>query len=479
MACEQQHPLYDEITMYKRKDDDKSPWQYRFYVSSTMNNGGKAFDNRKSTGSKDEKEALKIAAAAYERFSSATKQGEKVTLSGQVTVDDCFKRAKEVYQMRIANGHNRPSTWATIEKNYTTEIQPHFGKTPVVNVDRRMWNDYLIDLTRRKPNLSKDYKRLIKGALRVCLNHADELVEDFKMPLLKDGLKLTAQSDAKRVWFGIDEQYQLLKALDENVKSKSRPKDVYSAESLRDFCHLMLYTGLRPEELRVIRFCDVQLQTVKENGKRFRVTVITVPNLEGAKTGGRETVGVKGSGAAFYRTLKRRGCGNNSHEKLFDQNNRSRFVQILDELDIRHDKKSNLYRTFESLRHSFISNRYLEGENVNSISKNVGNSPAMIAAHYTNHITKLDFEKYKKFHSRQKLREDRLKGEEDEFQIVKKREPVKTYEPSKQMELGEKLHAFLKTLDEDEEKEFKEQMTERAKDALSYYHSMHDEYGNE
>ncbi len=468
------HPLYDEITMHKRGN----VWQYRWFIKTELSSAGKGTDNRKSTGKKDFKEACKIAAIAYEEFLQTIGKGERVSLSGQVTVDDCFHRATESYRVRIGMGHNTKSHWNTIEKNYLLEIQPFFGTTPVTDVNSKMWKDYLADLYKRKPDISKNYVRLIKGSLRTCLNVADELVEDYRLPTLKDGLKFN-NNNAKRIWFSIREQHKLLTALDDNIQGKTRKTDLYSAESLRDRVHLMLYTGLRPEELGIIRCKDVRLKGVRENGKVYQVTVINVPDEDGAKTKSRVTVGVKGSGTVYKRILTRRGLDRNSNEKLFDQNNRSRFVQILEEQDIRGEKKGE-YRTFESLRHSFISNRFLEGVNVNEIAKNCGNSPKMIEDHYTNHITPLDFEEYQKFNDRLRKKEQAESGGDPDEPPKPKLKPVPyEYDSGEQLQRGKQLAKLLHELEElemdDEASTLTENFSDRDKDALNYFYAVQEE----
>ena len=437
------------ITMYQRKSG--GVWQFMFYINGASNSG-KPINVRKSSGSKDRAEACKIALREFEQYMDASKS-TTVSLSGATTVHDCFKIAKERYLTRIATRQNRVSTWKTIEKNYQNEIQPWFGSMPVLDVNRKAWNDYLADLAKRKPNLSKDYLRLIKSSLRACLNHADELIPDYSIPNLKDGMKLSANTKSKRIWFGIDEQDKLLAALKANVEQKvnSRKTELYAASSLRDFVEMMLFTGLRPEELRVLRFCDVELKS----NRTYQYTIIVVPNLPGAKTGGRTTVGVKGSGAAYRRILTRRGKDRNSTDKLFDQNNRSAFVKILESLDIRYDKQGNK-RDFESLRHSFISNRFLEGHNVNDIAVNVGNSPKMIYSHYTSHVTALDFENFKKY-----IRRKNYKRQDSEPFVSFKEQDLGAL-----AELGEKLHHSGIDIDE---------MSDKQRKALNFYRSLMDE----
>ncbi|MCG8023972.1 MAG: hypothetical protein JAZ02_08310 [Candidatus Thiodiazotropha endolucinida] len=408
-----QHPAFPEIYLYKRKDTDQAPWQYSFYVSEAMNNGGKAKNHRKSAKTQDTTKAMQVAAAAYLAIKNATDDGEQVTLSGMPTVNDAYEKARGRYKHRIALGDCRPGTWTSIEKYYDRELAGYFGRKEVRKVTNSMWNDFLTDLIERKPGLRPDTIRLTKGALRSVLKAARREHWIDSTPDLDDDLRFNG-GDTRRAWFDWLEQYKLLLVLDENVRAKTRKSDLYSAESLRDFCHMMLYNGIRPGELRVIRFCDVSLHSDKDHrsGKVFSYTQIKLPHVEGAKVGSRTTVGIKGSGEAFQRIMKRRVCGANSKELLFDQNNTSKFRELLEENKLRFDKDGKK-RDFESLRHSFICNQLLEGEDHFQLAKNCGTSVAVIEKHYAKHIGKADYKKYAKFKARLREKEALMKDREE------------------------------------------------------------------
>ena len=399
------HPAIPEVYLYKRKDADDAPWQYSFYVSEAMNNGGKAKNHRKSTRTNDIAKAMQVGAMAYLAIKNATDDGEQVTLSGMPTVNDAYEKLQQSYRVRIASKKVRPSTLENLEKYYDRELAGYFGNREVRKITNSMWNDFLADLVARKPHLSPDTIRLTKGALRRVLKFASREGWIDAAPDFHDDFN-RGVTDSRRVWFNWAEQHRLLSILDENVRTKARKTDLYSAESLRDFCHMMLYNGIRPGELRIVRFCDISLVSEKDDsGKRFSVTQIDIPHVPGAKVGGRTTTGVKGSGEAFQRILKRRGGKNNSTELLFDENNTSKFRALLEEYNLRFDKDEKK-RDFESLRHSFICNRLLELEPVGMIADNCGTSPHVIRKHYAKHINiKADSKKYAKFKARLKDKE--------------------------------------------------------------------------
>jgi len=471
------HPRFDAITLYKRADTDKAPWQYRFYISQKMNNGGKPISPRKSTNTSDRQTALEFAERRYIEALSETNKGEQVTLSGKPTLNDGFERIKTHYAQKIANGNARPSTWANIEKYYSGQIEPYLGKKPVEGVDETTWNEFLGDLFKRKPDLRPDTIRLIKGAIRAALKGARMKNYIKAVPQLGNDYS-TTNNRARRIWFDHREQDQLLKILDDNTEGKTRKSNLYSAESLRDYCHMLLFTSVRPGELNALRFCDVNIDRQRNGSRISSRLVIKVPHVEGAKMGARVAMGISGSTEVYNNIKRRRGCDDNSKELLFDQKHHSKFRELLEDNDLRFDNAGHK-RDFESLRHSFISNRLLEHKmDEFEISKWCGNSSKVIRENYARHLAPTDYDDFKKYHAKKSRREKAkaylLESEDDQF-YEKPSRPVSGYEPSDLMELGERLHNILNTLGESNGAEFKKRMTSKDNDALSYYYSMHDE----
>ncbi len=475
------HPRFDAITLYKRADTDKAPWQYRFYISQKMNNGGKPISPRKSTNTSDRQTALEFAERRYIEALSETNKGEQVTLSGKPTLNDGFERIKTHYTQKISSGNARPSTWANIEKYYSGQIEPYLGNKPVDSVDEIAWNDFLGDLLKRKPDLRPDTIRLIKGALRAALKGARMKGFIKAVPDLGNDYS-TTNNKTRRIWFDHREQDQLLKILDDNVESKTRKSDLYSAESLRDYCQMLLFTSVRPGELNALRFCDVSVDRQRVGNHIKSRLVIEIPHVEGAKMGARVAMGIPGSTEVYNNIKRRRGCDDDSKELLFDQKHHSKFRELLEEHDLRFDKNGNK-RDFESLRHSFISNRLLEQEmDEFELSKWCGNSSKVIRENYARHLVSTHYDAFKKYHAKkakqEKAKAELLKNDDDQF--FENHSPVMdSFEPSELMELGEKLDFDIKSRDAKEAEEFQQGMTLIEKRALTYFRSNHDEYGGE
>ena len=71
--------------------------------------------------------------------------------------------------------------------------------------------------------------------------------------------------------------------------------------------------------------------------------------------------------------------------KLFVRFNRYAFNKVLDEEDLRFDRDGKR-RTADSLRHTYISMRLMEGANIHQIANNCRTSVQMIEEHYASHI---------------------------------------------------------------------------------------------
>lgn len=480
-----QHPAFPEIDLYKRKDSDDAPWQYYFYVSQEMNNGGKAFTERKSTRTNDKIKAIKFAAAAYVKITEATDDGEQVTLSGLPTLDDAYHLQCEEYRRNIIADKTRPGTLENYEKYYQREFAPLWGNKEVRSIDNQAWDKFLTDLIKRKPHLTANSIRLTKVALRKTLKMATRKGWIDATPTLDDGMR--SPQSKRRAWFHWTEQKKLLAALDANINGKTRKSDLYNAQSMRDFAHMMLYTGVRPGELRVMKFHDVTLHRDRDKyGNYYEYTRIEIPDVPGAKKRSRPaTDGVEGSGEAFRRIMERRGCANNSNELLFDRNHLNKFRELLEENDLRFDKHGKK-RDFESLRHTFVCMRLLEGADVYWLANNMGHEIKVLQKEYAIHLSesiRKDYAAYTAKLAKRKMaaavEAKKAKSDPDIPPVMKPSAPKYKYESAEQLQRGKEIHEMLTRFDQmglsEQSEAFADSLGQQDSDALSYYYSTLDD----
>lgn len=397
--------------MYKRSET-ANVWQYRFYVTQP---NGKPFDHRKSARCSDFKQACIVAFEDFQRVSGKVEQGERVSLTPEITVHDCYRFARTQYLQDIAQGFTRKSTWTTLERYYLREIDPSLGTKPIKSINLETWMTYRAKVISEKPHLSPRTLDYIKSAMRMCLNAGVDMQAIHEIPVLeRQSRSKTRKPRNSLVWFNLRAQKILLDALDENVKEKyasKRKNEIEHAENLRDYVHLALYTGLRPEELKTLTFNEIE-KIERNRQTKAKLAIIHLHSKEGRKTGGRRFTGVDGSGQAIERIMKRRGLRimDKPTALVFPSDNKKKFSEIIKKYKIQHDKNMNR-RNRHTLRHSFICNQICEGMNVNEIALKVGNSPNIIESNYARELQDTDVSEYK----RTKALIEREKNKKKEF----------------------------------------------------------------
>lgn len=396
MACETPHPLESKIQMYKRSET-ANVWQYRFYVTQP---NGKPFDHRKSARCSDFKQACLAAYEDFQRVNGKIEQGERVSLTPDTTVHDCYRFARTQYLQDVAQGFTRRSTWESLEKYYLREIDPTLGSKPIKSINLETWTNFRAKIIADKPQLAPRTLDYIKSAMRMCLNAAMDMQAIHEMPVLeRQSRKKNRKKRAPLVWFNLRAQKILLDALDKNVNEKhtrKRKNEIEDAESLRDYVHLALYTGLRPEELSTLTFNEIE-KIERDRKTKGKLAVIHLHPKEGRKSGGRRFVGVDGSGQAIERIMKRRGLSmkDKSTALVFPSDHKKKFSEIIKTQKIQHDKNMNR-RNRHALRHSFICNLICEGMNLYEIALKAGNSVKMIEEHYAHQLQDTDIKEYRR-----------------------------------------------------------------------------------
>lgn len=411
MACETPHPLESKIQMYKRSET-ANVWQYRFYVTQP---NGKPFDHRKSARCSDFKQACLAAYEDFQRVNGKIEQGERVSLTPDTTVHDCYRFARTQYLQDVAQGFTRRSTWESLEKYYLREIDPTLGSKPIKSINLETWTNFRAKIIADKPQLAPRTLDYIKSAMRMCLNAGIDMKAIHEMPVLeRQSRNRSRTSQRPLVWFNLRAQQVLLDALDQNVKDKQegkRKNEIEHAENLRDYVHLALYTGLRPEEMKTLTFNEIE-KIDRDRKTKGKFAVIHLHPKDGRKTGGRRFIGVDGSGQAIERIMKRRGITirDKSTDLVFPSDNKKKFSEIIKNHEIHRDKNNNR-RNRHALRHSFICNQICEGMDLYQIALKAGNSVKIIEEKYARVLQDTDIKEYK----RTKALIEREKQRKNEF----------------------------------------------------------------
>jgi len=190
-----------------------------------------------------------------------------------------------------------------------------------------------------------------------------------------------------RPWFTPKEYKQLYIATRENAAEPPRPAHAWYAEQLHDFVLFAANTGLRPDELKLVEFRDVEIVEDDYSGE----------NILEIEVRGKRGVGYCKSmpGAVIpFERLRDRLRPKKTEEKegkpeptdrLFPNEFKKMFNRILNENNLKLDRNGKA-RTAYSLRHSYICFRLLEGADIYQVAKNCRTSVEMIEKHYAAHL---------------------------------------------------------------------------------------------
>jgi len=198
------------------------------------------------------------------------------------------------------------------------------------------------------------------------------------------------QKDNPRPSFSKEEYRRLLLTaylLERDARQRGDRDEAELWSEVRDFCEFMLASFLRPSEWADLRHSDVErdlgpnphLKISLVKGKIKPRTAITMP--EGVR--------------AHERIVRRSGSDAGGRLFLSQYQNRDTALQImrqafnrlLDEAGLTHDRFGKK-RIIYSLRHSALTFRILDGDNVNlvALARNAGTSVAMLQRFYLNDL---------------------------------------------------------------------------------------------
>lgn len=157
---------------------------------------------------------------------------------------------------------------------------------------------------------------------------------------------------------------------------------------VRDYVLFLGYSGLRPNEARQLRWCDIDFDLLDENGRR-QLLIKVSPTT---KTGARDVVPIWFAKRPLER-LKKLSEHTTPQDLVFCdrggnaiENFGKTFKSLLIKADLLEDRFGSV-RTIYSLRHTYATFRLLYGNiPMEILAQNMGTSPMMIFRHYS-HIT--------------------------------------------------------------------------------------------
>jgi integrase len=143
---------------------------------------------------------------------------------------------------------------------------------------------------------------------------------------------------------------------------------------LHDLILFMANTGLRPDEVNRLEYRDVSI--VDDEGTAGTILEVEVRGKRG--TGYCKSM--TGAVMPFQRMVVR--TEPKQTDLLFPADHKKQFNRILAEIELKVDREGNR-RSLYSLRHSYISFRFLEGADIYQIAKNCRTS---VEQHYAVHL---------------------------------------------------------------------------------------------
>jgi integrase len=158
-----------------------------------------------------------------------------------------------------------------------------------------------------------------------------------------------------RAWFSPEEYKRLYKATGERAKKPLKERWRTACEDLHDYVLLMVNTGLRPDEAKLVQLRDIEV--VEDGADNERILHITVRGKRGVGY----CKSMPGAVLPFQRMKKRHSL--EPKDLVFPRIQRELFNTILAELDMKEDREGNP-RTAYSLRHTYISFRLMEGADI-------------------------------------------------------------------------------------------------------------------
>lgn len=288
-----------------------------------------------------------------------------------------------------SHGYMKALHWAV--QNEDWGLLRFFGEKDVRQIRTNTYQEYLADLTKRRPDLAPSTRNTLMAAFRNVMKIArDEGAIDIVPQTPRTKLK-----DNPRPFFRFhplvskeDDNYQkLLRTVREMIAQGLTVRGLVVTEELYDLILFLTHSFVRPisSELYAIKHSDV---TIAEDPRRLIVTV------RDGKTGYRAANTMEAAVSVYERILKRYPDAKPEDYIFYPQYpNRTTastmlqrtFTEVLRQGGIDTDTTTGKAHTLYSLRHTAICMRIINSEgkvNIFNLAKNAGTSVDQIERFY-------------------------------------------------------------------------------------------------
>ena len=389
--------LGDKVALYRRSDT--GPWHCYTFL--------KGQEWRQSTKERSLARAKDIAEDWYFELCAKDRYGELKTGKTFAEVAAVFEKEYEA----ITRGRRSPKWVQGHKDRIRLHLLPFFGDKIVPEItsgaaqeyrvhrmsepERPATNDKKTDGAEVKPwkpparNTIHNEIVTLSMVLKTAQRH--QWLE--QVPDLSDPYRRQSKVE-HRPWFTPNEYKQLYEATRRNAANPKNPRFKWHAEQLHDFVLLMANTGLRPDEIKLLEFRDVEIVDDEWSGQRILEIEVR------GKRGTGYCKSMPGAVRPFERlrdrprptgALSEDSEGQPSSElpkptdRLFPNEFKKMFNGLLADNNLKFDRAGKA-RTAYSLRHSYICFRLLEGADIYQVAKNCRTSVEMIEKHYAAHL---------------------------------------------------------------------------------------------
>lgn len=374
--------LGDQVTLYQRSEG--GAWHCSTFLK------GKEW--RKSTRQKSLGRAKAEATDWFNELQAKNHLGELNTGKNFSQVAKMFEEEYEA----TTRGHRSPKWVQGHKDRLRLHLLPFFGDMHVGDItsgtaqqyrahrltEPEDYNEEEAGKPWKPPARKTIHNEIVTLSLTLKTAHRHGYIQ--QVPDLSDPYRRHTKV-SHRPWFTPKEYKQLYTATRKNAANPKNPRFKWYAEQLHDFVLFMANTGLRPDEVNLLEFRDVEIVTDEWSGDKILEIEVR------GKRGVGYCKSMTGAVRPFERLRDRPRPTDEGErpvkptDKLFPNEFKKMFNGILTENNLKFDRDGKA-RTAYSLRHSYICFRLLEGADIYQIAKNCRTSVEMIEKHYAAHL---------------------------------------------------------------------------------------------
>ena len=340
---------------------------------------------RKSLHTRNLEAATAKARTEYFRLQAELQSGNKIfSKTVKELVDDfiAFKKRE------AEGGIIKISRVGTIKTVLNKWVSPFLGPgRKLEEIQKTAFNEYYIWRRKQAPSVQdvtlKNERALITslfthGTNQGYLRHEQQPVFP-KSKLSKAGRRNEVNGDE---W---EKMYRSYRSW---ISEAEDEEDRYYRKLICDYITLAMNTGLRPGEMKKLTWGMVTVKEdpdrTYESGKRIYQAIIEVP--EDTKTGSRRVIGERGE---VFNRIKQYSKNTKKTDLIFSAYDSPEPVPRKHYYNYWHSlmQKAGLHDSdrklvFYSLRHSYITNKLIDGAHMHHLSRNAGTGSRYIDEHY-------------------------------------------------------------------------------------------------